>query len=368
MVPLKFHYDRQENRCRDTSQGPPALFLTEKFYVTASGYATENHDDSEYDVQSAYPPQSVDLLTILRQNGITTFVDLIVKAGLEETFSQNGPRIVLTPTNEAFAVIDPGILATIINDIDLLRDILTYHLVFFRQPFTIVSAILHELALPTAQGGLVRFNLYRQRGSSFATEDIATANGAPLLRAIPAGEKLIYVIDRVLNPKALSPNNTLQIFLENNKDLSIFLRIYNSVIITQNTIAVFPKTIFVPTNAAFKALPPGVLDSLFANPRELVVLLNTHMASGTFYAAGLTDGPLTVFSGATVDVDVSPSGITVGKAKIIRSDISLVEGVVHVSDSLVQAGPTYIERVNYLEVASYRIDDVHPPLPGFECT
>lgn len=87
-----------------------------------------------------------------------------------------GPRIVLTPTNEAFAVIDPGILATIINDIDLLRDILTYHLVFFRQPFTIVSAILHELALPTAQGGLVRFNLYRQRGSSFATEDVNIKN------------------------------------------------------------------------------------------------------------------------------------------------------------------------------------------------
>lgn len=40
-------------------------------------------------------------------------------------------------------------------------------------------------------------------------------------------------------------------------------------------------------------------------------------------------------------------GITVGKAKIIRSDISLVEGVVHVSDSLVQAGPTYIERQFY---------------------
>lgn len=28
-------------------------------YVTTSGYATENPDDSEYDVQSAYPPQSV---------------------------------------------------------------------------------------------------------------------------------------------------------------------------------------------------------------------------------------------------------------------------------------------------------------------
>ncbi|KZS20153.1 Uncharacterized protein APZ42_013138 [Daphnia magna] len=289
----------------------------------------------------------VDLLTILRQNGITTFVDLIVKAGLEETFSENRPLIVLAPTNEAFAAIDPAILATITNDVDLLRDILTYHLVLFRQPFSIVSAILHELVLPTAQRGLVRFNVYRQKGSSFATKEIATANGALLLKAIPAGEKIVYVIDRVLNPKALLPNNDLINFLKNNKDFSIFLRIYETLNITQNPLSVFPKTIFAPTNAAFKALPPGVLDSLFANPRELVVLLNTHISSGTFYAAGLTDGPLTVFSGATVDVDVSPSGITVGKAKIIRSDITVFEGVIHVVASLVQAGPTYIKRQFY---------------------
>ncbi|KAI9556279.1 hypothetical protein GHT06_018853 [Daphnia sinensis] len=288
-----------------------------------------------------------DLLTILRQNGITTFVDLIVKAGLADIFSANTPRIVLAPTNEAFASIDPAVLATITNDIELLREILTYHLVFFRQPFTIVSAILHELDLPTAQGGLVRFNVYRQKGPSFATEDIATANGAPLLRAIPAGEKLIYVIDRVLNPNALSLENTLINFLTKNKEFSILLSIYETLNITQNPLSVFPKTVFAPTNAAFKSLPPGVLSSLFANPRELVKVLNTHIASGTFYAAGLTDGPLTVFSGAIVDVDVSPSGITVGKAEIIRSDITIFEGVIHVVDSLVQARPTYIERQFY---------------------
>lgn len=65
---------------------------------------------------------------------------------------------------------------------------------------------------------------------------------------------------------------------------------------------------FIPTNAAFEALPAGVLDSIFADREKLInLVLNTHTASGTFYTAGLTDGPLTVFSGIALNVDASAS-------------------------------------------------------------
>lgn len=67
------------------------------------------------------------------------------------------------------------------------------------------------------------------------------------------------------------------------------------------------KTLFAPTDTAFQALPAGLLDSLFANPKELVKLLNNHIASGTFYSRGFVSGPLPVVSGITVDVDLSPS-------------------------------------------------------------
>ncbi|XP_059352303.1 transforming growth factor-beta-induced protein ig-h3-like [Daphnia carinata] len=194
--------------------------------VTAADYGTINQYDSGYAVQPAYPQQSVDILTALRKNGFSKFVELIVKAGLEERFSEARPFIVLAPKNEAFAAIDPKVLAAILKDINLLRDILLYHLVHFRQPCSLLSAIFVELPVNTAQGELMRFNVYRNKGPSFATENVATANGVPLLQAIPKGKNMIYPIEKVLNPQDLSPNNTFINFLKSNKDLSIFLRIY----------------------------------------------------------------------------------------------------------------------------------------------
>ncbi len=38
-----------------------------------------------------------------------------------------------------------------------------------------------------------------------------------------------------------------------------------------------PLTVFAPTDAAFAALPPGVLERLFANPVELRGLLLNHV-------------------------------------------------------------------------------------------
>ncbi|XP_045026523.1 transforming growth factor-beta-induced protein ig-h3-like [Daphnia magna] len=321
------------------------VLFSSQVNVTASGYGKKDQYNSGYAVQPAYPSQSVDLLTALRKNGFTTFVDLIVKAGLEETFSANRPFVVLAPTNEAFAAIDPAVLAALLKDIYLLRDILRYHLVLFRQPCSLVSSIFVELTINTALGEVVRFNVYRNKGPSFATEDIATANGVPLLRAIPTGKSIIYPIEKVLNPQDVSPNNTVINFLRSNKDFSIFLSVFEVLGLAENNFKARPKTTFVPTNAAFKALPPGVLDSIFADPDKLVLLLNTHVASGTFYTAGLIDGPLTVLAGIQLDIDVTSYGITVGNSKIIEPDITVFEGVVHVISSVIQAEETCFNRL-----------------------
>ncbi|XP_057374591.2 transforming growth factor-beta-induced protein ig-h3-like [Daphnia carinata] len=314
--------------------------------VTAADYATKNQYDSGYAVQPTYPQQSLDILETLRKNGFTTFVELIEMAGLEKTFSDDTTFIILAPKNEAFASIDPTVLAAILKDISLLRDILLYHLVLFRQTCSILSAIFVELTLNTAQDEVMRFNVYRNQGPSYATEEIVTANGVPLLQAVPIGTNTIYPIEKVLNPKDLSPNNTYINFLSSNKDLSIFLRIYEVLGIAQNNFRARSKTWFVPTNAAFKALPPGVLDSFFADPKKLVVLLNMHVASGTFYTAGLTNGPLIVFSGVPVDINKTPYGITVSNAQIIEPDITVFEGVIHVINSVIQVEETCLNRLH----------------------
>jgi hypothetical protein len=56
-----------------------------------------------------------------------------------------------------------------------------------------------------------------------------TVNGALVVNTFSAGESIIYVIDRVLNPKDLDSRNTKINYLRKNPELSIFLKIYDTL-------------------------------------------------------------------------------------------------------------------------------------------
>ena len=118
---------------------------------------------------------------------------------------------------------------------------------------------------------------------------------------------------------------------------------------------------FAPTNAAFRALPAGALDKLLANPEDLKKLLLTHVVSGTVYSRGLSSGAVSVLSGGTVAVSVTASmfhssislmlfhskinkcvfvfflseAVYIGNAKVIDTDLSASNGIVHVIDQVI---------------------------------
>jgi hypothetical protein len=146
---------------------------------------------------------------------------------------------------------------------------------------------------------------------------------------LQASNGVIYVIDRVLSPKDLKLGNTQIEILRNNGDFTILVKMFDTLGITKvsdkskwnirillpiivnsfhfcfSIRIVFPKTLFAPTDAAFQALPAGALEALFANRAAMGKLINQHTLSGTWYSNGLVSGPLPLFSGDTVDVDVS---------------------------------------------------------------
>ncbi|EFX73084.1 hypothetical protein DAPPUDRAFT_307974 [Daphnia pulex] len=281
------------------------------------------------------PIPTGNILTVLTENGFTTFVDLIIKSGLEETFSQPGPFVVWAPTNEAFSAIDRETFNSILIDSSLLKDILTYHLTLFGQPYTLISAIKDELARPTVQGQVVRINVYRKKGSSFASKRSVTVNGALVVNTFSAGESIIYVINRVLNPQDLDSRNTKINYLRRHPEFSIFLKISDTLGFSEDSFKSPMKTVFVPTNAAFQALPVSELEALFDNKQALLILFNTYTASGTFYSQGLVSGPLPVFSGDNIDINITPGGISIENANIIKADITTVDGVIHIIDAVI---------------------------------
>jgi uncharacterized surface protein with fasciclin (FAS1) repeats len=95
-------------------------------------------------------------------------------------------------------------------------------------------------------------------------------------------------------------------------------------------------TLFAPTDAAFDALPDGVLTSLLADPTgALVNVLLYHVVGGTALSGDLSDGQeILTAQGETVTVAIDGGVITINGAEVIIADLEASNGVVHVIDAV----------------------------------
>lgn len=97
-----------------------------------------------------------------------------------------------------------------------------------------------------------------------------------------------------------------------------------------------PFTVFAPTDEAFAKLPAGTLEDLLKpeNKAKLAAILTYHVVPGKVMAADVkTSMPKTV-NGKALDIKVSDDGVTVNKAKVVKTDIPASNGVIHVVDTV----------------------------------
>ena len=66
---------------------------------------------------------------VLTREGATTLVDFVVKAGLAETLSGDGPFTVFAPTNEAFEKLPQSVVDALMADPEALKNVLLYHVI-----------------------------------------------------------------------------------------------------------------------------------------------------------------------------------------------------------------------------------------------
>lgn len=95
------------------------------------------------------------------------------------------------------------------------------------------------------------------------------------------------------------------------------------------------KTVFAPTNAAFAALPHGVLDGLLADPSALTNVLTYHV-SGSYYPASALlgqRGRVPTLQGGFVNVDATGGGVHLnGNTRVTTADVMASNGVIHIID------------------------------------
>ena len=122
-----------------------------------------------------------------------------------------------------------------------------------------------------------------------------------------------------------------------NEDFSTLVAAVSAAGLVETLQGEGPFTVFAPTNAAFDALPAGLLDKLLMleNKDVLVKILTYHVVSGAIMAADVTAGDVASVEGGMIAVTTNDGGVQVNGASVVSPDILASNGVIHVIDAVI---------------------------------
>jgi uncharacterized surface protein with fasciclin (FAS1) repeats len=121
-----------------------------------------------------------------------------------------------------------------------------------------------------------------------------------------------------------------------NKDFSTLVTAVKAAGLAETLSGTGPFTIFAPTNEAFAKLPAGTVESLLKpeNKAKLTAILTYHVVAGKVMAADVKAGKVKTVNGAEATI-VTTGGVTIDKAKVVKTDIVGTNGVIHVIDTVI---------------------------------
>ena len=165
--------------------------------------------------------------------------------------------------------------------------------------------------------------------SACTTESGESAAGAP------AQDQAADLGGQSAIPDDLSQRNILQVAISSADHSTLVAGVQAAEL--ENVLANNgPFTVFAPNNAAFDALPDGVLDDLLKpeNKETLKHIITYHAAPGTYQGDLLSDG-LRLFQATGHYVNITREGddVFVEGAKILGT-VAASNGVIHVIDKV----------------------------------
>lgn len=95
-----------------------------------------------------------------------------------------------------------------------------------------------------------------------------------------------------------------------------------------------PFTVFAPTDEAFAKIPKADLEALLKDKTKLTEILTYHVVPGKVMAADVKAGKVKTVQGSDITVTTT-GGVMVDKAKVIKTDITADNGVIHVIDTVI---------------------------------
>ena len=270
--------------------------------------------------QPDQPGSIVDIAVADRR--FETLVAAVQAAGLVETLQGDGPFTVFAPTDDAFAALPEGTLASLLEDIPALTEILLYHVVSGEvraaDVATLDSAVTvqGDPVLISVDGGNVRIN-----DSLVVITDIAASNG------------VIHVIDAVLLPP--EPLGSIVEIALGDVRFETLVAALQAAGLVETLQGEGPFTVFAPTDDAFAALAEGTVAALLEDIPALTEILLYHVVPGDVRAADVValDSAVTV-QGESVSITVDGDSVRINDSLVIIADIEAANGVIHVIDAV----------------------------------
>ena len=246
-----------------------------------------------------------------------TLVGALEATGLDETLSGDGPFTVFAPTDNAFALLPEGLVASL--SVDQLTAVLTYHVVAGEvDAATVVT--LDEA--DTVQGSPIVIQIddgtvVLDGRVQVITTDIRASNG------------IIHVIDAVLIPGNEFPGNAVDALAASPR----FSSLVDAVVVADLAGALTGDndgngfTIFAPTDNAFAALGDIVLSE-----EELQQVLLYHVASGVVPAEVVVTLPsVETLQGGLVTIKVEDGAVILNDSAVVEwVDLRVSNGIIHV--------------------------------------
>ncbi len=246
----------------------------------------------------------------------------VVAAGLTETLSGEGPFTVFAPTDSAFAALPEGLVETLLADpTGDLTDILLYHVLSGQ---VLSTDLMDGMTATTLNGKDITVTINDEgvfiNDAQVTVADITTDNG------------VVHVIDAVLIP----PTVTVVDVIVNSEDHNTLEAAVVAAGLAETLSGEGPFTVFAPTDAAFAALPEGLVETLLADPTgDLTDILLYHVLSGQVLSTDLMDGmTATTLNGKDITVTINDEGVFINDAQVTVADIETDNGVVHVIDAV----------------------------------
>lgn len=313
----------------------------------------------------------------------TTLVAAVKAAGLVETLSGKGPFTVFAPTNDAFAALPDGTVASLLKpeNKDQLTRILTCHVVAANAMSDAIQKMVADDngAHPVKTVGGCEFTAIYKDGA-ISLKDGQGNVASVTITDVRQSNGVIHVIDKVLLPApegtmekseadtmdnkqamamdektvevggaAMFPSKNIVENAVNSRDHTTLVAAVQAAGLVDTLQSPGPFTVFAPTNAAFDKLPAGTVDTLLKpdNKATLTKVLTAHVVAGKLSGTDLMKKArrhggrfnMMTVSGDALTAMIKGRSLYIfdekgGAGRVTIADVNQSNGVIHVVDEV----------------------------------